>query len=493
MSTKRNLIYACVFENRDYLKLLELLIQSINCNSPLDSNTDFLVITHPDYVEYINQYIHLHDGRPLLIYSMIKSSLMEAGCARLDIFSYPIIHNYDKILYLDTDILFAENVERILTIDISDDKLYALGEGAIGDPYHGKPYWDLHGLDPNTTAFTSGILYFKNSNSIQQLFSDIKQHIQKDIYEDKNYIPGCLDQPFIVYNSAIQNKYNINILCEYVKNIPHEIIDGNAKSSQFKTEYPYVLYHFFGGLGDFNNKYSRMTDFFRVHFAPSAPEYNKDAIVASFHEKVPIFEKHITKIETIIKASGEPLEGNSVYYHQTLNRFAELLPKQMNLFWAGQTATNRICEIGFNAGHSAILMLLARPQTPLIFTIFDIGDHKYMQPSLIYTSRQFPHVLMECIQGDSTQAMPTWISSHPTAAGTYDVIHVDGGHSYHCITRDMSNAAILVRIGGIIIIDDVYIGYINDTVNQYIQSGNYREVDCLPTVGYTHRIIQRVL
>ena len=493
MSTKRNLIYACVFENRDYVKLLELLILSINRNSPLSSTTDFLIITHPDYVEYINKNICLHDGRALHIYPIVKTSLFEAGCARLDIFTYPDINKYDKILYVDTDILFADSVERIFTIDISDDKIYALKEGSIGDPYHGKSYWDLHGLDPTTPAFTSGILYFKNSESMKQLFIDIRQLIQKDIYEDNNYIPGCLDQPFIVYKAVIQGKYDNDILFNLIYNTGYSIIDGCAKSSQFKQEHPYVVYHFFGGLGDFNNKYSRMTDFFRVHFAPPSPPYNKDFVASSFLEKIPIFENHITNIETIIKSSGELLEGNSVYYHQTLNRFSELLPKQMNLFWAGQFATQRICEIGFNAGHSAILMLLGRPQTPLIFTVFDIGDHKYMQPSFSYTARQFSHILMEYIQGDSTQTMPNWISSHPAAVGAYDVVHVDGGHSYHCITHDMRNASTLVRIGGIVIIDDVYIGYINDTVNQYIQSGNFREVECLPTVGYTHRIIQRVL
>lgn len=494
MSDKKHLIYACVFENRDYLKLLELLVKSINKNSPLSPNIDFLVITHPDYVEYINQYIHLHDGRYLKIFTLEKSSLFEAGCARLDIFSYPDIEQYEKILYIDTDILFEDSVERIFTVDISSDKIYAYAEGTIGDPYHGKSYWDLHGLDPNTPAFSSGVLYFVNIPIIKQLFTDIKQHIQQDVYEQGNYIPGCLDQPFIVYNAVIHNNYDNTLMNGLMKNISHEIIDGKAKSSHLKSSSnKYVLYHFFGGLGDFNNKYERMTDFFRVYFSPTIIEFNKNDISLAFQNAHHIFEHHISAIEEIVRKSDSPLEGNSVYYHQTLNRFNELLPKQINLFWAGQYATARICEIGFNAGHSALLMMLDRPNTPITFTVFDIGEHKYMQPSLKYIASQFSHVIIDCIEGDSTQTIPQWIAKHPIVRNTYDVVHVDGGHSYHCITNDMKNAVSLVRIGGIIIVDDVYIGYINDVVNQYLETGNFREVDCLPTVGYTHRILQRIL
>jgi hypothetical protein len=88
--------------------------------------------------------------------------------------------------------------------------------------------------------------------------------------------------------------------------------------------------------------------------------------------------------------------------------------------------------------------------------------------------------------------MPRWIASNQSCVGIYDVVHVDGGHSNHCITNDMKNADILVKKDGIVIIDDTNNTYINQTVNQYIEGGKYIEMDVLRTKGYPHRIIQKI-
>ena len=101
-----------------------------------------------------------------------------------------------------------------------------------------------------------------------------------------------------------------------------------------------------------------------------------------------------------------------------------------------------------------MLMLLGRNETPLDFTIFDIGNHFYTKPCLDYIKTQFRHINFEYIEGDSTLTMPKWIKSNQTSMSCYDVVHVDGGYSDHCISNDIKNADLLVKIGGIIIIDD---------------------------------------
>ena len=197
------------------------------------------------------------------------------------------------------------------------------------------------------------------------------------------------------------------------------------------------------------------------------------------------------ELETIIRLSGTPLEGNSFYRHTTLNLYPELYTKQLNLFWCGQQATTKICEIGFNAGHSTMLMLLGRPKTPLNFTIFDIGMHAYTRPCLTYMNSQFPHAEFEYVEGDSTVTMPKWIDAHMGQVGTYDVVHVDGGHTEPCMLSDTRNADTLLRSGGIMIIDDTYFDYINRRVDALIGSGRYTELGVLKTAGYTHRILRK--
>ena len=211
------------------------------------------------------------------------------------------------------------------------------------------------------------------------------------------------------------------------------------------------------------------------------------------------FESHSSKMKTylddleqIVKTSGELLEGNAFYYHATLKLFPALYNKQVNLFWCGKQANTRICEIGFNAGHSSMLMLLGREKTPLNYTIFDIGHHQYTKPCLDYITTNFTHVNFEYVEGDSTLIMPEWINNHKDLIGTYDVVHVDGGHTKHCISNDIKNTDLLVKVGGIVIIDDTYIPYINDCVNDYISSGNYIELNLCATVGYAHRIIKKI-
>ena len=64
--------------------------------------------------------------------------------------------------------------------------------------------------------------------------------------------------------------------------------------------------------------------------------------------------------------------------------------------------------------------------------------------------------------------MPHWIDNHPEHQESFDLIHVDGGHSLHCIINDMKHADMLVKKGGILIIDDVTVDYIDFVVQQYL-------------------------
>lgn len=73
-----------------------------------------------------------------------------------------------------------------------------------------------------------------------------------------------------------------------------------------------------------------------------------------------------------------------------------------------------MCEIGFNAGHSTLLLLLGRDDRPLDLTIFDIGHNRYTKPAMNYIQTLFPNVHLEYIKGDSTVTMPQWIEKKST-------------------------------------------------------------------------------
>jgi hypothetical protein len=225
------------------------------------------------------------------------------------------------------------------------------------------------------------------------------------------------------------------------------------------------------------------------------PVFDKTSIQRQYASHTVDIEYTLDDILKIIESHSNinTFEGNCFYYHLSSNRFPELLYKQLNLFWCGQQANRRICEIGFNAGHSAYLMLLGRDSTPLDFTIFDICEHAYVKPCIEYIQGRFPHTAFKLIEGDSTKSIPAWIESNPSLKGSYDVVHVDGGHSEECITSDLFNARILVKKGGILIIDDTNDSVINQKVDELLgnKEENYEEISVFSTVGYQHRILRK--
>jgi predicted O-methyltransferase YrrM len=205
----------------------------------------------------------------------------------------------------------------------------------------------------------------------------------------------------------------------------------------------------------------------------------------------PTIETHVKAIEKIITTTGEPLEGNSFYYHNSLTRFEQLLTKQINLFWAGSQAKRRVLEIGFNAGHSALLFLMAGGEAKE-YTFFDLGAHSYIRPCLEYVRKQFSAVEIKYIEGDSTRTLPAFVAENIDKKGTYDLVHVDGGHDRDVVLSDIFSAIDLVAPDGLMILDDTNIDYISEIADACVRSGAFVEEKILDTVGYQHRILRRV-
>lgn len=244
-----NLIYICVFHKENYINLLKLLITSISVKANIDKETtDILIMTSPSFHPLIVK--KLEDfNLPLHYYILDLHSLFDAACSRLNIFNYENIHKYNKILYLDTDILLNSDVNILFNLELSSEKLYALEEGNIGSTSKGAVFFDFTKYDINLSAFTSGILLFKNSDCMKSLFNTIQSHIVDYVYINKNEIPPCYDQPFIVYNAISQDKYDIQILKSYAINNPSLV---NSKK---------IIYHFPGGVGWYESKISKMIAF----------------------------------------------------------------------------------------------------------------------------------------------------------------------------------------------------------------------------------------
>ncbi len=204
-------------------------------------------------------------------------------------------------------------------------------------------------------------------------------------------------------------------------------------------------------------------------------------------DKMEVFKKHVNNLHNLIVQSGELLEGNCVYYHNTLTTAYQLESKQRNLL---KSSINKqeIMEIGFNAGHSLLLFLLNAPTAT--YTIFDICHHGYVKPCFEYLKTAFPDAKLTLIAGDSTITVPNYIKENPNAL--FDLIHVDGGHAEQIALSDMAGAIQLCAPNGIIILDDTQDPVLASVGHKYEKSGHLLiDQSAEQTYMYQHQIYIR--
>ena len=243
-----NLIYMCVFHNSNYINLLKLLINSISVKGNINKQTtDILIITSPEFQPLLQKELESFD-LPLLYHILDLHTLMESSCCKLKIFQYPEIEKYQKLLYLDTDVLINSDINVLFNISISSEKLHALEEKTIGGKHWGAQFFDFTKFNKNTPAFSAGVFYFMNSLSMKDLFQSTNLHIERYLNKNKP-IPICLDQPFLVHNSFIQKKYNNQFMKKYLENNPSEVSVDK------------IIYHFPGGPGNYVSKWNKMNAF----------------------------------------------------------------------------------------------------------------------------------------------------------------------------------------------------------------------------------------
>jgi len=266
--------------------------------------------------------------------------------ARLDLFNFSCINNYEKILYLDCDIIIKNEINKVFDL-CQENYLYTLEEGDIKDD---TDFWgkSLFGDEINnytdTTAFSSGILLFKNCNEIKNLFNIIK--ILKSIAINNNCY--LFDNKVINHFPGIPGKseYKINFMSVFLNSLKDIIIENNIKKTK---------------------------------------------------------EIINNQLIPIIINLGEPLEGNIFYAHNTTTCTDLFINKVKNIssILLNKNIKN-VMEIGFNSGFSTLLMLISNPTIKI--TCYDLGEHKYTIPCYQILKELFQDRI-NIIIGDSTKTL----------------------------------------------------------------------------------------
>ena len=216
------------------------------------------------------------------------TTIFQAACARLFIFEYPQIESYEKILYIDTDIIIKADLTPVFDLPILD-VLYGIESGTIGSPSFGNQFFNFNKISGSMAGINSGTLLFKNCLVMRDLFSRIRGHINA-FTDSKAEIPYCMDQPFINYHAIKDNLYDNKMLNPHVS-----LFEGNDTVDNYETS---SICHFSFPIGNFGHKYDRMCRFLDKLLNT---EHNKEV-------KLPIVGKSYTWGSKFIKFTPDNLE-----------------------------------------------------------------------------------------------------------------------------------------------------------------------------------------
>ncbi len=108
----------------------------------------------------------------------------------------------------------------------------------------------------------------------------------------------------------------------------------------------------------------------------------------------------------------------------------------------------KIAEVGFNVGHGAHTLIKGASKISK-FVSFDICSHDYVKNSWKFFTDRFE--FFETHQGDSLVVFRDFSDKNQNS---FDLVHVDGCHTFEIALSDIESAFKLAKTGGIVIVDD---------------------------------------
>lgn len=179
--------------------------------------------------------------------------------------------------------------------------------------------------------------------------------------------------------------------------------------------------------------------------------------------------------DDIGKALDDPnwrneIEGHSLSFHEKINLIQRL---------ANNVRVRTICEVGFNAGYSALNFLMSNHNATVIS--FDIFYWKYSSVANIALNNMFPKRHFITIAGDSKHSIPMFEKTLRLASKRQEVersdgnqgigentplcnlIFIDGGHTREAFLSDLMSMRTLADPEyHTVLIDDFHMSIIND-------------------------------
>jgi len=191
----RSLIYFVIGGEGDYAKLLLYCINTVRCYQENDEY-DIMVMCDESYADILKgfpvQHIHITSPNPTIIHASMRKT---------DIFSFSAIREYEKVLYLDCDIVVCGNLNNLMESVTRDDLLYVVPE-STDLSQHTSPFFQMQDIpyDGDTLIrfskndiypFNCGQFAFKVSDAMEAHFNTITDQIRATYDPSLHFYEQC--------------------------------------------------------------------------------------------------------------------------------------------------------------------------------------------------------------------------------------------------------------------------------------------------------------
>ena len=395
------------------------------------------------------------------------------------------IENYDYIVWIDADILimnmgikietFIERYPGYDQISGSDWKMQNTGVWIIKNTMFSKLFlqevWD-NVYDEKSDPRERYMNWEQGSviNLMDRNFMNCKDKIKVTYPEEMNsywfnYFPGH----FVLHFAGVRDELD-SLIREYYP----ERLDTDSEQS-----YQDRMVYLAGPVREYldrklqHDKYNERlgviqsfdADVKKMHVC-SVDEYQAVIDGAKNH-----FQELLSIVQMYTNNDASKFEGNYFYTHETFDLSADIF-KQINLFSIGKMETNKvIVEVGFNAGHSALLFLLAHPDSKIY--CFDTCQHAYTYPCYDYLAKSFPGRL-ELIIGRSGEQMTVFKKQHQDLM--CDVVHIDGNHEISTANGDFFHSLAYAKYKSILIFNNVDLPWLKMLWEGYIRDLHLKDI-----------------
>lgn len=382
-----NLVYFTVGNNLAYLRLLDLCVTGLRSQG---YEGDILFLT--SFEHEIRKAFAVDDR--MMFFDVGESDLLGSSANKLKIYRWPEAAGYEKILFCDLDTIWIGSPD-VLFDAVVDDKVYMSTE-------HHQPllmsheYWggsllsrmERAYIDQNgVKGLNAGLMVFRSG------MLGVIEAVDRFYTENIDKVSTCLEQPF-VNTYLFRHRLYSTTLDRFVSNIGCSLSPGDA--ARFHEEGG-VLLHFAGWVGDAGYKY-----------------------------------RHMVRHADLMLDSRELL--------------VERLPKGL-----------RILEIGvFKGEFSKFVLETAEPSELHLVDVFEgqtcSGDKH--GNNIVWTDlAQEYEALKSYFSGNGSVRLHKGYSVPVLEGfedGYFDMVYIDGDHSYESVRADLEVSYRKVRPGGFI-------------------------------------------